>query len=84
MNKKILIAENPSAGARDKQSLLSDLKEGLIERGYQVEQESDQKRIQDILAIGDSTNEEKSSVLYVQVVMEQLALWQIVQLLQPR
>ena len=59
MNKKILIAENPSAGARDKQSLLSDLKEGLIERGYQVEQESDQKRIQDILAIGDSTNEEK-------------------------
>ena len=44
MNKKIVIAENPNAGARDKQSLLSELKAGLIARGYSVEQESDRKK----------------------------------------
>ncbi len=43
MNKKIVIVENPNAGSQDKQSLLSDLKAGLIERGYLVEQVSDQK-----------------------------------------
>ena len=59
MNKKIVIAENPNAGARDKQSLLSDLKAGLIARGYLVEQESDRKKIQDLLDIDGSTNEER-------------------------
>ena len=59
MNKKILIAENPNAGARGKQSLLRDLKDGLIERGYLVEQESDQKRIRDMLGIDHGTSEEK-------------------------
>ena len=58
MNKKIVIVENPNAGSQDKQSLLSDLKAGLIERGYLVEQVSDQKRIQNILGVDDSTNEE--------------------------
>ena len=59
MSKKIVIAENPNAGARDKQLLLSELKAGLIARGYSVEQESDRKKIQDLLDIDGSTNEEK-------------------------
>ena len=59
MNKKIVIAENPNAGAQDKQSLLSDLKARLIARGYLVEQESDRKKIQDMVGTDSSTNEEK-------------------------
>ena len=44
-SKRVLLVENPNAGARDKQVLLNDLREGLLSAGFSVEQESEPEKI---------------------------------------
>jgi hypothetical protein len=38
--KRVLLVENPNAGASDKQALLKELREDLLSQGFLVEQES--------------------------------------------
>ena len=58
MNKKkrVLLVENPNAGACDKQVLLKELREGLLSHGFLVEQESKPENIERCLRASSEEN----------------------------
>ena len=49
--KRVLLVENPNAGASDKQALLKELREDLLSQGFLVEQESKPESIQKCLRL---------------------------------
>ena len=54
--KRVLLVENPNAGASDKQALLKELREGLLSKGFLVEQESQPESIQKCLRAASEQN----------------------------
>ena len=54
--KRVLLVENPNAGASDKQALLKELREGLLSQGFLVEQENKPESIQKCLRAASEEN----------------------------
>ena len=57
-SKRVLLVENPNAGARDKQVLLYDLREGLLSAGFSVEQESEPEKIRQHISATSRSEED--------------------------
>ena len=61
--KRVLLVENPNAGASDKQALLKELREDLLSQGFLVEQESKPESIQKCLRAASEENNRFACVI---------------------
>ena len=61
--KRVLLVENPNAGASDKQALLKELREGLLSQGFLVEQENKPESIQKCLRAAREENNRFACVI---------------------
>ena len=61
--KRVLLVENPNAGASDKQALLKELREGLLSQGFLVEQENKPESIQKCLRAASEENNRFACVI---------------------
>ena len=61
--KRVLLVENPNAGASDKQALLKELREGLLSQGFLVVQENKPESIQKCLRTGSEENNRFACVI---------------------